>query len=65
MVGLLRSEPFQDVTHASGFDLHLGVRLCMLMLRFILAWSLHDLVCFNRQHEAWQQADVLVGALYK
>ena len=31
VVGLPRSELLQDVPHASGFDLHLGVRLCMLM----------------------------------
>ena len=51
VVGLPRSELLQDVPHASGFDLHLGVRLCMLMhayaclcmlmLQFSLAWSLH------------------------
>ena len=37
VVGLPGSELLQDVPHASGFDLHLGVRLCMLMHAYAAA----------------------------
>ena len=39
VVGLLRSELFQDVPHASGFDLHLGVRVMHAYATVLeLAW---------------------------